>query len=232
MGNKLLILLLTVFLFSGVQEARGQLLMGIIFGDKLNSDKLEFGLTVGINYAYLHDLEGTTAKRGLQFGSYFYFMPREKHSIHAELLAFSDHGASDLEVYQVENQSLAEVLDNANVTRVSKYIALTLQYRYRVFNYIHLEGGWHGGLLTKAFDEFNQTIQGDEITFRRSLTDDYNRLETGPIAGLSYKFLNGEGIAVNLMYYYGLTNTIKGSGINNSSLRISVNIPIGKSKEE
>ncbi|MBL7473791.1 outer membrane beta-barrel protein [Robertkochia sediminum] len=212
--------------------AQSQLLMGLIFGDDLNSENLEFGLSAGINFANLTNLDGVKTKSGLQLGSYFYYKPKEIHSLHIELLAFNDHGTDNIPTYQLNDTNLDAVLTDATVARTNKYISLNVMYRYRFIDHFYLEAGWSGGILTKAFDQITQIIEDREISIRNDLTDDFNRIETGPIAGVSYKFLKSEGVAVNLFYYHGLTNTLKGSGIKNRSLRVGASIPIGKKKKQ
>lgn len=211
---------------------RSQLLMGLIFGDNLNSENLEFGLSAGINFSNVTKLDGVKTKSGLQLGSYFYYKPKEVHSLHIELLAFNDHGTDNIPTYQLNNTNLDAVLTDAEVARTNKYISLNVLYRYRLIDHFYLEAGWSGGILTKAFDQITQIVEEREISIRNDLTDDYNRLETGPIAGVSYKFLKSEGVAVNLFYYHGITNTLKDSGIKNRSLRVGASIPIGKKKKQ
>jgi hypothetical protein len=209
-----------------------QILMGLIFGDDLNTENLEFGLSAGINFTDLSGLDGTNSKSGLQLGSYFYYKPKEVHSLHIELLAFNDMGADQIPTYQLDDDVLDGVLTDATVSRVQKYLALNLMYRYRLIDQFYLQGGWSAGYLTKAFDQITQVFEDSEITIRNDLTKDFNRLETGPIGGVSYKFVKGEGVAINLFYYYGLTNTLKGSGVKNRSLRLGASIPIGKKKKQ
>ena len=51
MGKKYYILMLFIFCASVLH---GQVLMSILFGDKLNSDGLEFGLDTGANWSFFH----------------------------------------------------------------------------------------------------------------------------------------------------------------------------------
>ena len=67
--KKLLSLLVVFFCF---QQARSQVLMSLIFGDKLNSPNIEFGLDGGVNFSSISNLD-SDYKRDFNLGFYFDF---------------------------------------------------------------------------------------------------------------------------------------------------------------
>ena len=209
---------------------KAQVLMGLLFGDKLNSEKIEFGLVVGLNYSNLTHQPDTKLLSGFKFGSNFYFKLDERKYIHLELLAYNDHGAKNIPVYSLGDEDLDRVLTDAEVTRRLRYAGARILFRYRIFNYFFAELGPAFSLLPNAFDEFKKTNGDHEIIVKNNITSDYNRIDIGPVAVLSYKLLKGEGMSLYIGYYHGLTNTEKKSNIKNSSFQLGVDFPIGKSK--
>ena len=222
----LLLVLMLSFPFSG----KAQILLGLLFGDDLNTENVEFGLIVGINYSSLSNQPEFKFLRGFKFGSNFYFKLDERKYIHLELLAYNDHGADNIPVYSLGDENLDRVLEGTEVTRRLRYMGAQILFRYRVYNYFFAELGSSFSILPNAFDEFKKTIGDQEIIVKNDITSYYNRIDLGPVAVLSYKFLKGEGMSLNLGYYYGLTNTEKNSNIKNNSFRLGVYFPIGKNK--
>ena len=52
--------LLILVLLSGSRPVHGQVLIALLFGDKLNTGKIEFGLDGGLNLASMGGVEVTT----------------------------------------------------------------------------------------------------------------------------------------------------------------------------
>ena len=65
--KKSLILLIAVF---SIHQAKSQVLISLIFGDKLNSPFLEFGLEGGINFSNISNLESSGTNPGFNLGFY------------------------------------------------------------------------------------------------------------------------------------------------------------------
>ena len=59
------------FLMAGIFPAKGQVLISLLLGDKLNSGKVEFGLDGGVNYPNMRGLQGGKAKGLFNIGFYF-----------------------------------------------------------------------------------------------------------------------------------------------------------------
>ena len=71
MTKKLFILTLLIFTF---HLGQSQVLISLIFGDKLNSDKIEFGLDVGANYSTMSGFESGRSLPSFNLGFYFDFL--------------------------------------------------------------------------------------------------------------------------------------------------------------
>lgn len=63
--------LIAIFTFFCISSAHSQVLISLIFGDKLNSPFLEFGLEGGINLSDISNLESSGMNPGFNLGFYF-----------------------------------------------------------------------------------------------------------------------------------------------------------------
>ena len=102
-------LLLTVLLLSGCYTARSQVLISLIFGDKLNSDKLEFGLSRRFNASNLSNVAGnpdTKSLPGFHLGFYFDIKLQESLFIDTGVLVKSPMGDSSIAPYPVGDADL------------------------------------------------------------------------------------------------------------------------------
>ena len=66
---KKFILIVSMFLCS--YASHSQVLISLLLGDKLNSDKLEFGLETGVNFEKIEGFESTDRKAFFNIGFYF-----------------------------------------------------------------------------------------------------------------------------------------------------------------
>ena len=64
-------LIIILVFFATMQVAHSQVLISILFGDKLNSDKLEFGLQGGFNLTYLRGISESKGQNNWELGFYF-----------------------------------------------------------------------------------------------------------------------------------------------------------------
>ena len=73
--------------------AQGQVLMGILFGDKLVSERFPIGLNVGLNVSDLGGVSGTKVATGLMLGLVAEWRIGGRFYLQPELLPFYRAGA-------------------------------------------------------------------------------------------------------------------------------------------
>ena len=78
--SKRITIVLAVLFFSG--SIYSQVLVAIIFGDKLNSPNVEFGINVGLNYSTISNTPGTNMKQGLNIGPFFHIRITDRFYFH------------------------------------------------------------------------------------------------------------------------------------------------------
>ena len=91
-----------VFLLSFSSTAHSQVLISLLLGDKLNSDKIEFGLDGGLNWSNIGNLDSNSSYRTFNLGFYFDILVDDKWSINTGVLVKSSLGADDLSEKDLE----------------------------------------------------------------------------------------------------------------------------------
>ncbi|MCC9064539.1 porin family protein [Flavobacterium piscisymbiosum] len=226
--------LLLLIVFFSVTSAHSQVLISLIFGDKLNSPFLEFGLEGGVNFSDISGLESSGTNAGFNLG--FYFDIRSKQNpawmINTGVIVKSPMGAHSIPVYSLNDVNLDNTFAGGSVNREIRYFNVPILIKYQFKNRIYLKTGPQFGLLAKAFDEFKQEVDKDDVIYKKNIRDQIRVLDAGVAFGAGYHMNVGNGLNVTVQYYYGLVPVMKGDGPNvyNRSLYLTAGIPIGKGK--
>ena len=232
MNIKTILSTLCFFLF--VQHASSQVLISLIFGDKLNSDAVEFGLEGGLTYSNMAGFDADKRLRSFNLGFYFDIELKDSWRLYTGVLVKSKLGVrnlseSDLILLQVESEEAggecSQYINNFLVPALLKY---------RFPNRIYAEAGPQFGLLYKSWVQFDSDVDGTETRIRIENKDALNTFEVGGVIGAGYRLRSGPaGMTLGIKYYQGFTNAIKGvSGSRNNAIFLKLNIPIGVAKKK
>jgi hypothetical protein len=227
-----LLLFLLLFTSSIVQS---QVIISLIFGDKLNSDKIEFGLDGGVNWSDLHGLPDSKPLTGFNLGFYFDFkLKNPAWMVNTGVIVKSPMGAGDLPVYSLNNPPLDSSFVGGTVDRKIRYFNVPIMMKYQFKNNIYAKAGIQLGLRSKGFDEFSNKVKDeDDLQYKLKTKDDYHPLDAGLAFGLGYRLMKGTGMNIGIQYYLGLIDVvIDDSSPNqyNRSFYLTAGIPIGKKK--
>jgi hypothetical protein len=222
-------ILLALFVLSS--RGHGQVLIALLFGEKLNTGKLEFGLTGGLNLANISDIPDAKSRAGLNLALFFNIKLNDNLYIHPEAMPKYPTGVSKLKPYSLNNASLDSLLSSGDVTRKIKNIAVPILVRYRLKGQLFAEGGPQIGLRTKAKDVF----ESGDLTYENDIEDNITRFDFGFALGLAQRLRKEPGaMALGIRYYFGVTDTDKfneGSQKNNV-WQINLSIPVGAGKQK
>jgi hypothetical protein len=217
--------------------APAQVLISIVFGDKLNSNKVEFGLDGGVSISDLEGLPVGKARSALNLG--FYFDIKLKDSswmIHSGVMVKSSFGARKLPVYSLDDPELNDVFVDGSVTRKLSYFNVPVMIKKRFTRRLSAEIGPMISLLNKGVDEFiNSVADDDDLIHTVKIKNQYHPLDFGFIGGFGYRMMKGNGLNLGVRYYFGLTDieiddTV--TDVFNRSFYAYVGIPIGVSKKK
>ena len=211
--------------------AQAQVLIAILFGDKLNTDKLEFGLVISPCLTNITNIGGSY-KTGINLGLYFTYKLNDRWFLHPELIAKGSFGTKGLAPYPTGSDSLDQLFSGGSVKRGVQSFSMPLLVQYRIYHRWFAEAGVQADLALKAHDEFMVQAEGNPLTYTRTVTGSFNRIDLGVSGGVLYKFGLDKGMGVGVRYFYGLTDVLKdvsGTQVNSVWL-LNVWIPIGSGK--
>ena len=142
-----------VFLVSFGSTAHSQVLISLLLGDKLNSDKIEFGLDGGLNWSQIGNLDSNSSYRTFNLGFYFDILldDKNKWSFYTGVLVKSQLGADKLSEQDLEFLEITpdpEFNEGTYSQRLNYFLVPALM-RYNFPNRLYLEGGPQFGLMYK-----------------------------------------------------------------------------------
>ncbi|WP_200977681.1 porin family protein [Echinicola sp. 20G] len=226
--------LLLIISFSFIQISQGQVLISLLLGDKLNSDKLEFGLDGGMAFTDINGLPSSSSVSAFHLGFYFDIKMEEHLYLHTGVIVKSTLGAHKIPTYPVGEQSLDELMSEGDIRRRLSYFNVPIYLKYKFDNRFFIEAGPQLGLLHGAKDEFFTDIKDeDDLVFTEDIRDSYKALDYGLAGGIGYRLMKGNGMNVGFRYYLGLADILKDNtneSLNNRAFYLYVGIPIGAGK--
>ena len=215
-------------------SARSQIIVALLFGDKLNTGKMEFGLVAA---PILSNITNTNSdyRSGFNLGLYFNFRPDKKYHIHLELTAKGSLGGKNIQPYPVGNDSLNYLFRDGSVERIIRSFNVVLLGRYTLSRHFFFDAGIQPDLMFKAKDVFTSTVDQSELQYSVKLNDEVTRLDFCLAGGLFYRFgTDRKSMGIGVRYVYGLTDIDKvhvGTQANRC-LMATVTIPVGAGKSQ
>lgn len=204
-----------------------QVLIALVFGDKLHSDKMGFGLTVSPSFCTLSETH-SSERVGLGLGLYFDFKITDNLFLHPELLPKPSFGAGEIAPYPTGIDSLDAVFKDGEVERKLRGFSFPMLIRYRIYKQWFADVGPQVNMFLNIKDIFTNEVNEGEVTYTKIYKDGFTRFDLGIVAGLMYKLKTDKGMGIGVRYYQGLTDVLKMTGSQkNGVLQINVSIPVG-----
>lgn len=230
--KKILTLLLLIFL---ALPGRSQVLLALLFGDKLQSERVSFGLNLGMNSTTLTNISEADWQHKFMLGMYFDIKLKNNDawSIHPGVDIKNTFGARHINPYLIGIPELDTLLASSTISRQLKLIYVPVTMRYTTKAGFGFEGGFQIGVLTRADDFFNQSdlnTKKDELIYSVKNSKSYHRFDFAWRGGVFYKIQKGKGVFINVNFQYGMVDMPKvnaGSPIRNMGIQWNVSIPVG-----
>lgn len=204
-----------------------QVLIALVFGDKLHSDKMGFGLTVSPSFCTLSETH-STERVGLGLGLYFDFKITDNFFIHPELLPKPAFGAGGIAPYATGSDSLDAVFKGGEVERKLRGFSFPMLVRYRIYKKLFVDAGPQVNMFLNMKDIFVNEVNDGEVTYTKIYKEGFTRFDVGMVAGLMYKIKSDKGMGIGVRYYQGLTDVLMMTGSQkNGVLQINLSIPVG-----
>lgn len=239
--NRFSLLFFLFIYFFTFQNSNSQVLISLLFGDKLNSENIEFGLEGGFNQARLRGLEQSKGQGFFHLGFYFDFRMKNDLWLNTGVRVKSNGGAKEIPTYTLPDPDLDAVFEGGSISRRLGYFYVPVHLKYRLGKEkkFFVQAGGQIGIRNRAFDEFlNSIIDQDDASFLLDIREQIRRIDAGLSGGFGYKF-GRNGMSLGLTYYHGLVNIMKESNLEqydysaqNSNLYLFLTIPVGAGKQE
>jgi len=225
---------LIITLLIGGLTAQSQVLITLLFGDKLNSDGLEFGLEAGMNWTSISGFETSSFERRWNLGFYFDIRLKNQLSLSTGVLVKSNFGVDKLTDNDMNalgatiyTNSDGDAIEGDYSQKINAFM-VPLMLRYKFKNHMYVEAGPQFSLMYKSWVEFNADVDGKDATFKDYNKDMIHKVDAGIMAGVGYKLLKGKGWTLGAKYYYSFVDVFKDiSGTKNSSIHVMLQIPVG-----
>lgn len=226
------ITLIVLILTMSVSMVQSQVLISLLFGDKLNSETIKFGLDGGMNVSSISGLDSKKPLVTWNLGFYFDFMLKKNPHwyLHTGVLVKSTMGAKDIEYVPVGDSTLDAVFSAGQKDRKLNYFNVPILIKYKLDNGLFFELGPMLSLLYKSYDVYNGEYEGEDLTLAVSTKEEANRLDVGVEGGIGYYLRKRNGIYVGIRYYQGLRNIerdVAQLSQLNSTFFLYASIPIG-----
>jgi len=219
-------------------SASSQVLISLLLGDVLNTDKIEFGLDGGVNFANIANLETSKSLPLFNLGFYFDIKIKNQLMLHTGVLVKSTQGADKLNPYSLNDPGLDEEFADGYVTRKINQFSVPIMLKYRFAERFHVEAGPMLALRSTGNDLFTNTVidKGD-LTYKLDIKDNYKRIDAGIMAGAGLKLYKKiqKSAQLGVRYYYGLVDPLKdnqGDKQNFTSWYVYFSFPIGANEPE
>jgi len=212
-------------------------LISLIFGDKLNSNRVEFGLDGGLSLSDLYGMPVSKSKSSFNLGFYFDFKMKDTTWIfHTGVMVKSTMGAKGIPVYSVGDPELDDIFVNGSITRRLNYFNVPFMMKYKFNRRWFAEAGPMVSLFYKGKDEFIASVaDDDDLIHTVNINDNIHKLDFGLIGGVGYRLMKGHGLNLGVRYYFGVVDVeIDDSqpDVFNRSFYAYLGIPIGISKKK
>ena len=168
------ILLIGLILIFSTSMTQGQVLLSILFGDDLNTPKLEFGLNAGFNLSYIRGIDGSKAQNNWELGFYFDYWLKENSPWYLATGVYvkSNVGGTNIPLDYEGNRVISEDVYEEFVKfggRVEKqfntfYVPINL--RYMTNSGFFFDAGVQIGLVFKTRDLYQAEVDGSNLEYQ------------------------------------------------------------------
>ncbi|WP_224483313.1 porin family protein [Robertkochia aurantiaca] len=228
MKKQLSVILFLLVIF----PVQSQILMSLIFGDDLNSEKMAFGIHLDQAWNQYSGLEEGKPLRTFNMGLFFTRKFDDHWKGNLMMLAKYKKGISELSAYGLGDDNLDASFSEAQVSREINYLSIPVTIQYMADFGGFLEAGPQLSFRTRARDIFTVSDGKDQLVYINRIDEEVTRWDFGFVVGTGI-YLGPEKLtAVGFRYHGGFTDILKNESGNQVNMQwsIFVQIPIGRGK--
>jgi hypothetical protein len=220
--------------FVAVTKAHAQAaILVALFGDRVASENFFFSLKGGLNWSSLDGLDGTSVRRGPNFGMLATIRLNDRWSIVPEFAPLSVKGAEDITLRPTGNPELDNLLASATSSQSTlKYIDIPVVVQFRPHPRGYVGAGPQVAYLLSAKDTFRAKVnEDDDLSYDENIKDAMNSWEFGLVIEAGFVLLptrQGPGLTLYGRYARGLNDIVKdndGDAVYTSVWQFGLSLP-------
>jgi hypothetical protein len=228
---------LILLLFMPVQQARGQALLVLLFGDKLSTEKFQIGINALGSASNFSGVSGEKMRYSWGFGALGEVNLGDPLYLQFDLTVKTPGGASKIPWLVPGDPRLDSLFNDVSADLNLSYITLPVWIKYRAGAFKFGLGG-QIGYMTGATEVYTgKTIVGDDFALEKDRKGELNRWDYAVTGIIDWYFKperKMKSMRLSLKYSLGLGDIIKdntGDKVTNSVFLLSLGIPVGGSKD-
>ncbi len=217
-----------IILFLGLSKlALSQVLIGLIFGDKLNQGPIEFGLNATLNYSQISNIEDPKRNNRFSFGLYLDYKFSDRFKLGTGLYFKSSKGSAGLTPDELFWE-IPSSIRQGNISRELNYFEIPAEVYFILNNRLSFGAGFYGAYLHGSQDIITEEINQGTNTFSRSLTNELTRWDGGVSAHIRWHFSGAPGVQISAGYQRGLVDIYRSESVTgyNDVVQLSFLFPI------
>lgn len=216
----------------GAPSAKSQVLISLIFGDKLNTESNYFGIHLNESVTGISNFQNTQSLATFNLGLYFSHRWNEKWMLNVEALPKYRKGAKNLTPYSLGSSELDESFSEAEVSRVINYMGLPVTIRYFIKSAWFLEAGPQLNMRLKAQDIFTVDFESDEATYKNDIRNQVSKWDFDVVMGTGLFLGKTQDKAIGIRYHQGISDVLPDLDNKQSygQWSLFLNLPIGRGK--
>ena len=232
--KKLYRIVLLSFIMASPAALNAQVLISILFGDALNTEKIEFGLIGGLNRSYIRTIDDAKGMNNFNIGFYFHILMKKNSYLSTGVLVKSNGGATGMPTYPIGDPDFDDVYSEGVLTKKIPAFYVPILFHQRFNQRWYIELGPQLGLIHQPTDIFEVEDYGGDLTYTKKTRGEYQYIDFGFYGGVGYKFSKKiKSTSLGIGYYIGLVDVAKDAyaDTKNSAFYLFCKIPIGVGKE-
>jgi len=193
-------------------SASAQVLIGILFGEKLSSPTFNMGFEIGLNFATLDGMKGAERMNQGVFGLFADWRFSEHVHLGGSILPVSARGATGLDPVLTGDPSFDSQVANGTMERKLSYVDIPILLRFALNREkgLRVGVGPQIGFRTGATDRYNaKTSGGSKFTAERDIEGRTAGVDFGVSFDVEYRL---KMISVGARYTHGLTDLDESPG--------------------
>ncbi len=219
-------------LFAPFTQTKGQVVLSLIFGDKLNTDELSFGLHFDYSWNTLSGIHPSSSLAKFDLGTFLTYKLNEKWRANVEMMAKYSRGAAGMKPYSVGNATIDAAYASGEFTRNIGYLALPVTIQYLLSKEFYFEAGPSMAIRLNAKDKFAVSLPQGESALERDSKANISTFDVGMLGGMGLLIGKAKVMSVGVRYGWGFSDVVKDMAgqQSNNSFYIYTHMPIGRAK--